>query len=95
MADANEDKRVLVLQGDKEEKKEYPVADMSPEAQNMYNKLVLVQNEVAKLNFDLEQKNIVQTRYIADIQAMLTSKEEEAEDSATDEKQTDKSNAKQ
>jgi len=94
MADANEDKRVLVLQGDNEEKAEYPVADMSPEAQNMYNKLVLVQNEVAKLNFDLEQKNIVQTRYIADIQAMLTSKEEEAEESATDEKQTEKSNAK-
>tara|TARA_R100001510_G_scaffold16648_1_gene14019 strand:+ start:472 stop:756 length:285 start_codon:yes stop_codon:yes gene_type:complete len=94
MADANEDKRVLVLQGDNKERKEYPVADMSPEAQNIYNKLVLVQNEVSKLNFDLEQKNIVQERYIADIQAMLTSKEEEAEDSATDEKQTEKSNAK-
>ena len=58
------------------------------------NKLVLVENEVSKLNFDLEQKNIVQERYIADIQAMLTSKEEEAEESATDEKQTEKSNAK-
>jgi len=91
MADANEDKRVLVLQGDKEEKKEYPVADMSPEAQNMYNKLVLVQNEVAKLNFDLEQKNIVQTRYIADIQAMLTSDEaNEAEGNEDGKKESDK-----
>ncbi len=75
MAEANKDDRVLVLQGDNDKKAEYPVADMSPEAQNIYNKLVLVQNDVAKLNLDLEHKNIVQTRYIAEINALLTSDE--------------------
>ena len=89
MAEANKDVRTLVLNDDSGESVTYAVADMTPEAQNIYNKLTLVQQEVSKLSFELEQKNFAQMGYIGAIKAHLTS-DEETEDNEDVKKQNTK-----
>ena len=89
MAEANKDERTLIMQEDDGTSTTHVVADMSPQAQSVYNKLVVVQNEITKVTFDLEKLNFAQMGYIGTIKPLLNS-DEETEDNEDGKKQNTK-----